>query len=93
MPHVRDELLVLLRCPVTRSSLVPDGGELISTAPGPDGQPLRYRIEDQIVLLLRPEQVAAAVAAGSDQHGGQTPGQLPMDSRPGTTSLSDHPST
>ncbi len=93
MPHVRDELLVLLRCPVTRSSLVQDGDDLVSTAPGPDGQPLRYRIEDQIVLLLRAEQVAAAVAAGSDQHDPQSSGQSPTAGQPGATSLSDRPSS
>ncbi|WP_434618162.1 Trm112 family protein [Arthrobacter sp. A5] len=68
MPHVRDELLAVLRCPVTRSSLRQDGEELVSTVPGPDSHPLRYRIEDGIVLLLSPEQLSDAVAAGSDQH-------------------------
>ncbi|MCY0904942.1 hypothetical protein [Arthrobacter sp. H14-L1] len=86
MPHVRDELLVLLRCPVTRSSLVQDGDDLVSTVPGPGGQPLRYRIEDEIVLLLRPEQVAAAVSAGSDQHDPRSADQSFTAGQPEATS-------
>ena len=68
MSHVRDELLAVLRCPVTKSSLRQDGEELVSTVSGPDERPLRYRIEDGIVLLLLPEQLSNAVAAGSDRH-------------------------
>ncbi|HEV7167523.1 MAG TPA: hypothetical protein VGN49_06090 [Micrococcaceae bacterium] len=65
MPHVRDELLAVLRCPVTKASLMQDGDELISTVPGPAGSPLRYLIADDIPLLLRPEQFADAPTAGS----------------------------
>ncbi len=63
-----------------------DGEELVSTAPGPEGKPLRYRIEDQIVLLLRPEQVAAAVTAGSDQHDPWSADQSFTHGRPAASS-------
>jgi hypothetical protein len=64
MPNISPELLAILRCPVTRSSLVQDGDTLVSTVPGPEGTALRYGIADGIVLLLRPDQLAAAGPAG-----------------------------
>jgi hypothetical protein len=70
MPHIRDELLAILRCPITKASLVQEGEELVSTVPGPGGQALRYEIVDGILLLLCPEQLAEGAAAGSDQHDG-----------------------
>jgi uncharacterized protein YbaR (Trm112 family) len=64
MPLINPELLALLRCPVTGSSLEQHGDELVSTAAGADGRPLRYAIEDGIPLLLPPELLATANAAG-----------------------------
>ncbi|MDQ0279218.1 uncharacterized protein YbaR (Trm112 family) [Arthrobacter silviterrae] len=58
MAKISDELLSVLRCPVTGSTLVQEGAELVSTQPGPDGKPLRYSVEEGIPLLLRPEQLA-----------------------------------
>ncbi|NVM94457.1 hypothetical protein [Arthrobacter wenxiniae] len=58
MARMSDELLSVLRCPVTGSTLVQEGNELRTTAPGPDGVPLRYAIDGGIALLLRPEQLA-----------------------------------
>jgi len=66
MPHVRDELLAVLRCPVTKASLVQEGDELVSTVPGPAGSPLRYRITDDIPLLVRPEQLSETAADAPD---------------------------
>lgn len=74
MPHVRAELLAVLRCPVTKASLVQQGDELVSSVPGPDGHPLRYRIADDILLLLRPEHLADDAAAESGQPGAPGPG-------------------
>jgi uncharacterized protein len=62
MTHVRDELLAVLRCPVTKASLVQDGDELVSTVAGPDGRPLRYRIADDIPLLIVPEKLTDTAA-------------------------------
>ncbi|UVJ40705.1 Trm112 family protein [Arthrobacter sp. CJ23] len=70
MPKVSPELLSILRCPVTGSPLVQEGEELVSTTAGPDGEKVRYAIEDGIPLLLPPELRAAANAAASDQHDG-----------------------
>lgn len=70
MPKVSPELLSILRCPVTGSPLVQEGEELVSTTAGPDGEKVRYAIEDGIPLLLPPELLAAANAAASDQHDG-----------------------
>lgn len=58
MAKMSEQLLSVLRCPVTGSTLVQEGEELVSTAPGPDGQPVRYAIDEGIALLLRPEQLA-----------------------------------
>jgi uncharacterized protein YbaR (Trm112 family) len=79
MPKISAELLSVLRCPVTGSSLVQDGDELVSTMPGEAGEMLRYPIEDGIPLLLPPELLSAATAAPSDQHDGvvQTPADGP----------------
>ena len=68
MPKISPELLSVLRCPVTGSPLVQEGEELVATAAGADGEKPRYAIEDGIPLLLPPELLAAATAAGSDQH-------------------------
>ncbi|MGX9901899.1 Trm112 family protein [Arthrobacter sp. SA17] len=68
MPKISAELLSVLRCPVTGSSLVQEGDELVSTMPGETGEMLRYPIEDGIPLLLPPELLPAATAAPSDQH-------------------------
>jgi len=68
MPKISPELLSVLRCPVTGSPLVQEGDELVSTVVGESGAKLRYAIEDGIPLLLPPELLQAANAAGSDQH-------------------------
>lgn len=57
--NISEKLLAVLRCPVTGSTLVQDGGELVSTANGPAGVPLRYTIDEGIALLLRPEQITS----------------------------------
>lgn len=72
MPKISPDLLSVLRCPVTGSTLVQEGDELVSTAAGEGGDKLRYAIEDGIPLLLPPELVSAANAASSDQHDGGT---------------------
>ncbi|MGO2542105.1 hypothetical protein ACT3TS_15250 [Specibacter sp. AOP5-B1-6] len=59
MAKISEKLMSVLRCPVTGSTLVQDGNELVSTANGPDGSPLRYTIDEGIALLLRPEQITA----------------------------------
>ena len=68
MPHVSPELLSVLRCPMTGSALVQEGEELVAAVAGDSGVKPRYAIEDGIPLLLPPELLAAATAAGSDQH-------------------------
>ncbi|WP_104042961.1 hypothetical protein [Arthrobacter sp. ZGTC412] len=68
MPKISPELLSVLRCPVTGSSLVQEGEELVAAVAGESGVKPRYAIEDGIPLLLPPELLAAAAAAGSDQH-------------------------
>ncbi|QCO97501.1 hypothetical protein FCN77_06955 [Arthrobacter sp. 24S4-2] len=74
MPKISPDLLSVLRCPVTGSTLVQEGDELVSTAAGDSGEKLRYAIEDGIPLLLPPELISAANAASPDQH----------DARPGS---------
>jgi uncharacterized protein YbaR (Trm112 family) len=57
MARISDVLMAVLRCPVTGSTLVQVGEELVSTGNGPDGSPLRYTIDEGIPLLLRPEHI------------------------------------
>lgn len=59
MANIREDLMAILRCPVTGSTLVQVGNELRSTANGPDGVPLHYPIDEGIALLLRPEQITS----------------------------------
>ena len=83
MPKISPELLSVLRCPVTGSPLVQDGGELVTTTAGPSGEKLRYAIEDGIPLLLPPELLPAAAAAPAFQHdGGPGAGTPEAASRP-----------
>ncbi|MGG5171988.1 hypothetical protein ACQR35_07385 [Pseudarthrobacter sp. J1738] len=73
MPKISPELLSILRCPVTGSALTQVGAELVSVQPGPAGEPLRYRVEDGIPLLLEDSLLAAASGAPSDQHDAASP--------------------
>lgn len=59
MAKLSENLMAVLRCPVTGSPLVQQGEELISTTNGPDGAPLHYPIDEGIVLLLPPEQITS----------------------------------
>ncbi|SEE65942.1 hypothetical protein SAMN04489740_2082 [Arthrobacter alpinus] len=59
MARISEVLMAVLRCPVTGSPLVQEGDELVSTANGPAGTPLRYKIDEGIALLLRPEQITS----------------------------------
>ena len=68
MPKISPELLSILRCPVTGASLIQEGEELVGAVADESGVKPRYAIEDGIPLLLPPELLAAATAAGSDQH-------------------------
>lgn len=68
MPKLSPELLSVLRCPVTGSTLVQEGDELVTATAGESGEKLRYTIEDGIPLLLPPELLSAATSAPSDQH-------------------------
>lgn len=56
MANISENLMAILRCPVTGSPLTQKGNELISQADGPDGAPLHYAIDEGIALLIRPEQ-------------------------------------
>lgn len=60
MAHVSEDLLNVLRCPVTGSPLVQVGNELHSTAPGAEGVALHYAIDEGIPLLLRPDQLSVS---------------------------------
>lgn len=46
-------LLAVLRCPVTGSPLTQVGDELVSTVTDANGNPLRYRLEESIPVLLK----------------------------------------
>lgn len=59
MAKISEDLLAILRCPVTRSPLTQVGDELVSTTNGTDGVPLRYALDEGIALLLRPEQTSS----------------------------------
>ena len=82
MAKINPDLLSILRCPVTRLPLVQEGEELVSTAVGDPGVELRYPIQDGIPLLLPPELLQAATAAGSDQH---DPAASPADGKSSAT--------
>ncbi|MHA7191186.1 hypothetical protein ACX80N_12950 [Arthrobacter sp. MDT2-16] len=60
MANLPAQLLDVLRCPVTGSKLVQDGAVLRSSAPGPDGRPLTYGLDEGIPVLLRAEVLDGA---------------------------------
>jgi uncharacterized protein YbaR (Trm112 family) len=64
MAHLTAALLAVLRCPVTGSTLVQEGSELVSTAADSAGNHPRYPIEDGIPVLLTTELRTAAAGAG-----------------------------
>ncbi|UPO77591.1 hypothetical protein [Arthrobacter sp. Helios] len=66
MANLTPDLLEALRCPQTHSPLKQAGDELVSTAPGPGGQPVRYRIEEGIPVLLVPAEDAAAASPAAE---------------------------
>jgi uncharacterized protein YbaR (Trm112 family) len=73
MPKLSPELLSVLRCPATGSTLVQEGDELVTVTAGEAGEKLRYPIEDGIPLLLPPELLPAATSAAAGQHAGDSP--------------------
>ncbi|GAB3257988.1 Trm112 family protein [Arthrobacter pigmenti] len=52
MPKLAPELLSVLRCPVTGSALIQQDDTLVSSANGPQGEPLHYVIDEGIPVLL-----------------------------------------
>jgi uncharacterized protein YbaR (Trm112 family) len=52
MANLPPELIAVLRCPVTGSSLVQEGGELVTTGKDAAGRQLRYRIDEGIPVML-----------------------------------------
>ena len=68
MARLSAGLLTVLRCPVTGSTLVPDGNSLVSSLPDAAGHPVKYRVEEGIPVLLKadapgaPGSVPAATA-------------------------------
>jgi hypothetical protein len=57
-PLLSSALLAVLRCPVTGSTLVQEGDELVATASAPNGTTPRYPIEDGIPVLLPPQELS-----------------------------------
>ena len=55
MANLPPRLLDVLRCPVTGSKLVQEGGVLRTSSPGPDGTRLTYTLDEGIPVLLRRE--------------------------------------
>jgi uncharacterized protein YbaR (Trm112 family) len=51
--NLTDDLLSILRCPLTRSPLRREGDELVAAVP--EDAPLRYPIRDDIPILLLDE--------------------------------------
>ncbi|WP_417217001.1 Trm112 family protein [Arthrobacter sp.] len=62
MAHISPELLGILRCPVTGSTLELDGDELVATTPDATGTAPRYSLTEGIPVMLRPADVATAPA-------------------------------
>lgn len=63
MAKLTAELLAVLRCPVTRTPLVQEGDELVSTGPGAT---FRYRLDEGIPVLLPQQESSPAPADGTD---------------------------
>jgi uncharacterized protein len=83
MAHLSPELLAVLRCPVTGSSLVQEGEELVSSAKDANGRQLRYRIDEGIPVLLPPALQEASQPADAQ----------PADAQPATDNSPNTPAT
>lgn len=66
MAHISSELLSILRCPVTGSTLEHHGDELVATAQDADGSTPRYSLHEGIPVLLRPADAASATATAQE---------------------------
>ncbi len=88
MAHLSPELLAVLRCPVTGSSLVQEGEELVSSAKDATGQQLRYRIDEGIPVLLPP-----ALQEAGRRAAGQPDGADPATAQPATDNSPNTPAT
>lgn len=62
MAHISSELLGILRCPVTGSTLQQDGDDLVSTGRDAAGNTPRYSLLEGIPVMLRPADAAPAPA-------------------------------
>ncbi len=71
-----DELLTILRCPLTRSTLSQEGDWLVAAEP--EGSGLRYPIRDGIPVLLVDEAALPegvdSLAAFKERYAGVIPG-------------------
>ncbi|GHD09687.1 Trm112 family protein [Zhihengliuella salsuginis] len=54
MSHISADLLKILRCPVTGSTLERRGDELVSARTDDDGERIAYPVQDGIPVLLPP---------------------------------------
>lgn len=62
MAHISSELLGILRCPVTGSTLQQDGDDLVATGRDAAGNAPRYSLLEGIPVMLRPADAATAPA-------------------------------
>ncbi|GAA1356475.1 hypothetical protein GCM10009596_05450 [Arthrobacter rhombi] len=58
MAHISSELLAILRCPVTGSTLQQDGDDLVATGRDAAGNSPRYSLTEGIPVMLRPADAA-----------------------------------
>ncbi|MGO2003412.1 MULTISPECIES: Trm112 family protein [Micrococcaceae] len=54
MAHITPQLLEILRCPVTGSTLTQDGDALVATALDEHGSTPRYAVHEGIPVMLGP---------------------------------------
>ena len=60
MVKLSADIMSVLRCPVTRSTLEQVDGGLVSTAPDAGGNLVHYALEDGIPVLLPPAAASAS---------------------------------
>ncbi|MDN5754905.1 MAG: hypothetical protein L0J68_02880 [Micrococcaceae bacterium] len=54
MAHITPQLLEILRCPVTGSTLTQDGDALVASGEDDRGSTPRYRLHEGIPIMLGP---------------------------------------
>ena len=65
MAHITPQLLEILRCPVTGSTLTQDGDALVASRADEHGSTARYSLHEGIPVMLAPAEAISRTPEGN----------------------------